>query len=187
MIVVKAEFRNFRIFHCLNNGTPRVVKMFAVPEFAVRGFFQKFRVPPDNLFRRQVPESEFTYPRGVNDGSVLRQVVEARTCGGMLTESRNIGYAVCGCVCFRDNRVYDGGFPHAGLTYENGRFTFDYFPEAVNAFSGSSAYPQRFIAYFSVGLQNDVGFLSFLRSEQIALVYNDDGFYAAVNAGDICQ
>src|SRR5471030_1892934 len=87
VIVIETLFGNIPTVYGVTNGAARIAAMFAVAEFTVANEGAEFDKALRDLLRGQVPQTEFTYSRGVNDVAAMLEVVETGRRGGVLAQT----------------------------------------------------------------------------------------------------
>ena len=65
--------------------------MLAVAVFAVAQVVMEFDKTMCDLFRLQMPQPELTYARGVDNVATVREMIQARGSGGVLSKAGVVG------------------------------------------------------------------------------------------------
>lgn len=94
MIIFETGFCNFTVFYRFTDGATWVGIMLAVAIFAMAQVVMKFDKSVGDLFRFEMPEAKFAYPRGVNHIAAVREVIQARGGRGVLPQTGVIRHII---------------------------------------------------------------------------------------------
>ena len=94
--------------------------MLAVAVFAMAQVVMKFDKAMRDLFRLQMPQSELTYARGVDNVAAVREVIQARGRGSVLSKTGVVGDIVGQDLFLQAEKIIEqAGFTYARLTGKN--------------------------------------------------------------------
>ncbi len=98
--------------------------MAAIIESALSDIGMKFDKPPRQILLINMIQAEFLHPGRIDNPAVLVEVVEPSVGSGVASGIERDGNTGGGAFRSRDESVDEGGFTHAGLTYQNAEMAF---------------------------------------------------------------
>ncbi len=91
MIIFKPSFGYGPFFYSLTDSAAWIGIMLAVAVFAVAQVVMEFDKALRDLFRLQMPQPELTNARGVDHVTAMREMIQTRGRGGMLSKAGVVG------------------------------------------------------------------------------------------------
>ena len=120
VVVFKSAFGDFPFLHRFANGAARVSVVLAVAVFAMAQIVMKFDKAMRDLFRFQMPQPELTYARGVDNVAAVREVIQARGRGGVLSKAGVVRDIIGQDLFLQAEEIIEqAGFTYALLTGKN--------------------------------------------------------------------
>ena len=120
MIIFKPGFGYGPFFYSLTDSAAWIGIMLAVAVFAMAQVVMKFDKAMRDLFRLQMPQSELTYARGVDNVAAVREVIQARGRGSVLSKTGVVGDIVGQDLFLQAEKIIEqAGFTYARLTGKN--------------------------------------------------------------------
>ena len=120
MIIFKPGFGYGPFFYSLTDSAAWIGIMLAVAVFAMAQVVMKFDKAMRDLFRLQMPQSKLTYTRGVDNVAAVREVIQARGRGGVLSKAGVVRDIIGQDLLLQAEEVIEqAGFTYARLTGKN--------------------------------------------------------------------